>query len=300
MTSGPSEVHLSKTIHPLPFLKWAGGKRAILPTIRNAVGMIAPGARYFEPFLGGGAVYFDLASRFRFSAFLSDLNEPLMVTYQVVKSKLEDLRTELYRSPAPATSVDYYRLRNDFNALLRRLPNLNDRDSVRLAAQLILLNHSCYNGLYRTNLAGEFNVPFGGHDMFASIPDHILMAASRALNRTRARISAVDFEFALRDVREGDVVYLDPPYVPISLTSNFTSYTAYGFDPPDQIRLGRIFDELVARGALAILTNSDTDETRRIYGKYRPASVEVGRAISSVATGRGKIRELVVIGRRLT
>jgi DNA adenine methylase len=279
----------------LPFLKWAGGKRQML-------GKIAPLVppqfhNYFEPFLGGGALFFYLASRaqvdpnFSFHAFLSDSNPQLINAYLAVKDNVEQLIKILKRHQknyerSPETY--YYQMRKQW-----------DTDSLTIdqAARLIALNRTCYNGLYRVNRQGKFNVPLGSYAN-PSICDEVrLRNDSIALNRVSASIKAIDFELALKDAREGDFVYLDPPFDPLSSTSNFVSYTKDGFAVAEQKRLARVFKDLDRRGCRVLLSNSDTVMIRDIYSNYQRTTVlaqNVQRAINCRGALRTNSTELLI------
>jgi DNA adenine methylase len=242
--------------------------------------------RYFEPFLGGGALFFHLASKFQFRAYLSDANRDLVNAYNVVKSDVEGLIALLAgheRNYRKAPAEYYYRLRS-----------AQPDGSLEAAARFIALNKTCYNGLYRVNRSGWFNVPIGRYRNPAVCDRNQLYNASAALNSSDARIVASDYRQALKKARQGDFVYLDPPFNPLSKTANFVYYTRSGFGEQDQVALARVFWELDGRGCRVLLSNSDTRLTRELYAGFEQRRVQVLRAISCKGSGRTGYRELLV------
>jgi DNA adenine methylase len=266
-----------------PFVKWAGGKTQLL---RQLDARVPQFTRYFEPFLGGGALFFHLASRLDFAAHLSDANSDLVNAYNVVKNDVEALIALLEkheRNYRKAPAEYYYRLR-------ARRPE----DSVEAAARFIALNKTCYNGLYRVNRSGEFNVPIGRYKNPAICDRESLRGASAALNHSDARIVVSDYRKALKKAREGDFVYLDPPFHPLSKTAHFVDYTKSGFGEDDQVELARVFRELDRRGCRVLLSNSDTKLTRDLYSGFAQRRAQVLRAISCKGSMRTGYRELLV------
>jgi DNA adenine methylase len=274
----PAGVHSAV---PSPFLKWAGGKRQLLARILDSVPERMD--TYFEPFIGGGAVFFGLVARgrrFR-RAVLGDANEELVRCYQAIRDDVAGVIRALGRHRYDRDL--YYEVR------ARDPESLSDAGR---AARLIYLNRCGYNGLYRVNRAGKFNVPFGRYKdpVICDVPR--LRAAARALEGVR--LVHGDFERTLRGARGGDFVYLDPPYVPLSATSSFTAYAKTPFDAAAQRRLARVLRDLGARKVRALLSNSDCVETRQLYDERLSEPVPVRRAINSVAAGRGAVGELLV------
>jgi DNA adenine methylase len=265
---------------PAPFLKWAGGKRQILSAILRRLPERC--GTYHEPFLGGGAVFFALAARGAFRrAVLGDRNADLIDAYLGVRDDVERVIARLARMPHDRSF--YERLRA---ADPRKL------SGAQRAARIIYLNRTCYNGLYRVNRAGQFNVPFGRYENPRILDRENLRAASRALRG--AILGAGDFETVLARARPGDVVYFDPPYVPLSATANFTAYDREAFGPDEQRRLARVMGELRQRGVYALLSNSDVGVTRALYRDFPLETLRVRRAINSRADRRGPIPELLV------
>jgi DNA adenine methylase len=266
-----------------PFVKWAGGKTQLLPKLDT---FIPHFARYFEPFLGGGALFFHLASRLHFSARLSDANCELVNAYNIVKYDVEGLISVLERHER--------KYRNSPEGYYYSLRSARPSNALESAARFIALNKTCYNGLYRVNANGEFNVPIGKYRNPAVCDRSQLRGASRALNDSDAVVAALDYKKALRKARKGDFVYLDPPFNPLSATANFVDYTRNGFGEKDQIQLAQLFRELDRRGCMVLLSNSDTAFTRTLYSKFHQSRVEVLRAISCKGSSRTGHRELLV------
>ena len=274
---------------PTPFVKWAGGKwrlvRELLDHIPDQFG------DFYEPFLGGGALFFALSAReARFNAHLSDLNGELIETYRVIKENPEDLigvlsRLEDEYEHATSKSEYYYRKRSK-----------TATSSVERAARLIFLNKTCFNGLYRVNSRGKFNVPFGRYKSPKILDAQNIRAVSKTLRHTNAELSISDFKESTTNCHKNDLVYFDPPYLPTSRTSSFTDYTPEGFSPADQEVLANVFDRLVSRGCTVLLSNSDTSFTRTLYREYDKRTVTVNRPINSNGAGRTGHKELIVIG----
>jgi DNA adenine methylase len=282
----------------VPFLKWAGGKGTVASRIIARLGAAERGATYFEPFLGGGAVFFRLQPS---HAVLSDLNRALIETYDVVKRDVETLIAELVTLSPPSTREAYEAVRDEFNNLRKHGRDETRTSSVRRSALFIWLNHTCFNGLYRENKEGDFNVPFGYYkEAFIFDPDN-LRAASGALAAAHADIQCADYASALASAKPGDQIYLDPPYDPIGGTSNFTGYTSSGFGPRDQWQLSGLVHRLIERGCRVILSNSPTPDIRELYADLRHEMILVPRAINCVGTKRGRVGEMLFYPRqRLT
>ncbi len=244
--------------------------------------------RYFEPFLGGGAVFFALAPH---PATLSDSNQDLIETYIEVRDHLATVIRALRKHVAEHSREHYYQVR-------RALP----RTAAARAARVIYLNHTCFNGLWRVNSKGEFNVPIGSYKTPKILDEDRLSAASKAL--AGACIKAVGFQELLSDSengpREGDVVYADPPYDPLSKTANFTSYTRSEFGEDQQVALAAILTTLAKRGVTVVASNSDTSLIKREYPRdvFTRTTVMVPRAINSVGARRGRVPELLLVSRQ--
>lgn len=263
-----------------PFLKWAGGKGQLLrifePFYPQRFG------RYFEPFIGGGAVFFSLGARHPgFTASISDYNSELVNCYQVVKKDVEKLIAAL-RSHQNDSEYYYH----------MRALDLNSLNSIERASRLIYLNKTCFNGLYRVNRSGQFNVPFGKYKNPRIVDEINLRNASRLLQKTK--IHCASFEEIVPATAAGDFVYLDPPYQPLSTTANFTSYTARSFSTEDQTRLRDFCRELDKRGCLFMLSNSDNELIEELYQGFKIERVMATRAINCKGNRRGRISELLI------
>lgn len=269
-----------------PFIKWAGGKTQLLSQLDRH--LPATFGRYFEPFLGGGAVFFHLlSSRGAFEAHLSDVNADLMLTYGVVKEQVEEIIAVLQRHEEKFCQdrERYYYSQRDAPA---------PHDPVERAARFIMFNKTCFNGLYRVNKSGRFNVPLGRYDNPRICDAQALRQAALALSK--ARLSSKHYSDVLARAREGDLVYLDPPYSPTSNTARFTQYTNGGFGDDDQAELCSVFEELAARGCRVILSNSDTPFIRKLYTKYmrHAERIEAMRAINCKSSRRKGHTELLI------
>jgi DNA adenine methylase len=261
----------------VPFLKWAGGKSRLLPDILETFPRVY--GTYYEPFLGGGAVFLALRPA---RARLSDTNAGLINCWEVVRDHPRALMSLL--DEHVYESAHYYRVR-----ALRP----ESLDPVERAARLIYLNKTCYNGLYRVNSKGEFNVPIGRFGSPPILYDRDTLCAISALLR-RVELGCAPFHEAVAPARSGDLVYFDPPYRPLSKTSAFTSYTEERFTDDDQARLARVALRLRRRGCRVIVSNSDTPEVRRLFGGFRMRTVLAARSINSKTTKRGRIPELLI------
>ena len=259
-----------------PFLKWAGGKTQLLDALFAR--FPATFGRYHEPFLGGGAVFFALGPQ---RANLSDVNADLIGAYLAVRDDIEGVMKALKRHRSEEKY--YYEV---------RAQNSDGMGHVASAARTIFLNRTCFNGLYRVNRQGQFNVPFGRYDNPTICNRDNLLMASETLKKCDIRHQDV-FTIARR-VRRGDLVYFDPPYDPISSTSSFTSYAKGGFGRSEQVRLAELFKRLAGRGVNVVLSNSDTPFIRSLYKGCRIHSVHARRAINSRADRRGTVGEVIV------
>ncbi len=273
-----------------PFVKWAGGKTSLLPHLFPHVPLRL--SNYFEPFLGGGALFFGICSRTTsFNAHLSDTNNELIKAYSVIKESPEEL------IPLLSNFQSEYDSEVDKSAYFYRKREWRPTDPIESAARLIFLNKTCYNGLYRVNSKGEFNVPFGRYKKPRIINSESIRSASHALAVTKAELCTTSYKDALGSCRAGDFVYLDPPYQPPSKTSSFTDYTPDGFTEKDQEELAEEFVKLVDRGCTVLLSNSDTALTRKLYRDFETKKVTANRPINSVGAGRKGYKELIVLGR---
>jgi DNA adenine methylase len=282
-TVGPEAQDLAKR-EPIaqPFLKWAGGKSAIARRIASLLPVDARERTYREPFLGGGAMYFYLEPE---RAYLSDALADLVTAFNVVQTSVEPLIKRLEALAASHTREQYYAIRERFNAEKEAAPL--DR-----AAWLVYLNKTGFNGLFRTNKDGLFNVPIGSYKNPKVVdPERIRLASAVLAN---AEVTRSSFDSLLETAEPGDLIYFDPPYVPISKTASFAAYSDGGFSLDDQARLASVFRDLDARGCLLALSNSDTSVVRELYAGYDFSPIVAPRAISAKAATRGDTAELLI------
>lgn len=268
-----------------PLLKWAGGKRRIQEKLVSLVPEHFES--YYEPFFGGGAIYFALRELGKIKkAVVSDLNEDLYSFYSIVRNDPSGLITSISALEFANTPDHFYAARSLFNGTSALT------DPLLKAALLVYLNRHCYNGLFRVNSRGEFNVPFGRYRNPKMPSAEQIDRVSEALKA--ATLLNCDFEETLIDARSGDLVYLDPPYDPLSATSSFTSYERNGFGFSEQQRLAKLVRTLDQRGVLFILSNSSTVGVQELYSDFNIDRVSVSRAINSKSHGRGPVDEIVV------
>jgi DNA adenine methylase len=277
---------------PTPFVKWAGGKTRLLPQYRPYFPTSFEG--YIEPFAGGGAVFFHLHNHGRLAdkpVFLVDRIEELVNVYRVIQAQVEALIETLQRHEPFRQDRTYF---NEVRAW-DRSGDYAQRDGVERAARFLFLNRTCYNGLYRVNQRGEFNVPFGRYRNPTICDADNLRAANKALQGVSVEVG--DFDRCLEWAGPEDFVYLDPPYHPLSATSSFTSYTTGSFAVRDQHRLSDLFRELDRRGCRVMLSNSHSELIGNLYRGYDRVVVKAARVISSKGDGRGAIPELLIMNR---
>jgi len=262
---------------PRPFLKWAGGKRNLLHYLRSLIPETYN--NYIEPFVGGGALFFDLCPH---NAILSDLNAELMNCYKAVRDNPDELLGLLEKMPVNKEA---------FYAIRRQNPMI--LDDIERAARLIYLNKTCYNGLYRVNKQGQFNTPFGRNEKVRVCDHEAIYAASRALRGVR--LVEGDFErILLTHARPGDFIYLDPPYPPIGQFSDFKRYTREFFYEKDHVRLAGVVEELDQRNCKFVLSNAKHPLISKLYSQFRKIDVEAPRYINSRGDKRGGVSELLI------
>lgn len=291
MVNGDNAIDEARKIiaeKPKPFVKWVGGKRQLLKQFRR-LGLYPPSdfdpttATFFEPFVGGGAVFFDLLPQ---KAIISDLNRELVITYNVIKNYIDQLIDSLNKHVYDKEYFLYVRSRD--------VSNLSDID---IASRFIYLNRTCFNGMYRVNKKGKFNVPFGKYSNPQICDEQNLHRVSDSLDNVE--IKCQDYKEVLQNAVGGDFIYFDPPYYPINNTSSFTSYTSEVFLDKEQIELRNTYYELNNRGCFVMLSNSDTPFINRIYKEIENENIKItkvsaGRSINSKASGRGKITEVLI------
>lgn len=285
-TEDVDEVQKLISQKPKPFVKWVGGKRQLLKQFRD-LGLYPPELfdpttnTYYEPFVGGGAVFFDLLPE---RAELSDLNRELVITYNVIKNNIDEL---IFSLKQHIYDKEYY--------LEVRAKNVNELSDIEVASRFIFLNRTGFNGLYRVNKKGQFNVPFGRYSNPVICDEENLRRVSKELQNVI--IKHQDYTSVLKNAQKGDFIYFDPPYYPLNRTSSFTAYTSESFLEKEQTELRDTFVELHKRGCYVMLSNSDTPFINDLYSEIDGATIHkitAGRAINSKGSGRGKITELLV------
>jgi DNA adenine methylase len=275
------------TIVPKPFVKWAGGKRQLLPILSQHTPKNFD--TYFEPFLGGGAVLFHLISKnSQLKCFVSDLNSTLILSYVTIREKVNELITSLEEH-----SENYFKNTEEYYYQVR---DSNPKSQIDQVSRLIFLNKTCFNGLYRVNSKGKFNVPMGKYVNPNIVNKENLQALSNVLQSKRISIKCEDFTTALRRAKEDDFVYLDPPYQPVSSTANFTSYTNDNFGYKDQERLFTEFKNLDSKGCKIMLSNSKSQEVIELFSEYSDNIIEINtnRFINSNSKKRTGHTEILI------
>lgn len=251
---------------PKPFVKWAGGKRQLLPILSQHIPQNFE--TYFEPFLGGGAVLFNLISKNpRLQCFVSDLNSTLILSYITIRDKVNKLIISLEEH-----SENYFKNPEEYYYYVR---NSNPKNQIDKVSRLLFLNRTCFNGLYRVNSKGKFNVPIGKYVNPNIVNKENLLAVSNVLQSKGISIKCEDFTTSLRRAQKDDFVYLDPPYQPVSSTANFTSYTNDNFDYKDQERLFTEFKKLDSKGCKILLSNSKSQEVLDLFSEYSDNIIEI-------------------------
>lgn len=268
-----------------PFVKWAGGKRQILDKLIKYVP--EDFNTYYEPFVGGGALFFELSPK---NAVINDSNEELINVFRCIKDeeKLTKMSNELNHHEANHSEEYYYKIRN----IDRDKNKFNRLSDYKRAARTIYLNKACFNGLYRVNSKGEFNVPFGKKLKVNTYEGQNIGIIHAYLNFNNIKILSIDFEEAVKDAKEGDFIYFDPPYD--SDTSTFNSYTEDGFSKDEQIRLSNVFKNLSDRGCFVMLSNHNTVLINELYKDFYIHKITAKRNINSNGKKRGKVEEVII------
>lgn len=271
-----------------PYLKWAGGKRQLLPDIRKNLPSRINEYKYYESFVGAGAVLFDLQPK---RAVINDFNSQLILTYRIIRDHVDEL-IEALRIHQNNNSADYY---YDVRAQDRDQSIFQTLNDIEKAARLIYLNKTCYNGLYRVNSQGLFNVPYGNYKNPAICEEVVLRAVHKYLQDNEIEILNGDFATITQNADQKSFVYFDPPYHSPDNT-NFTGYQADGFNENDQMRLRDVYLELTERGVKCLLSNSDTDFIRELFNdnRFKIITVKAKRAINSNSAGRGEVNEVII------
>lgn len=272
-----------------PLLKWAGGKRHIAMEVQSHFPDDWNSGTYFEPFLGGAAIFLEIEPK---KSALSDVNIKLIRFYKDVKANPRGLFNQIENIATSFNALEGLSEKKDFYLQLRESFNAN-KLSVATSAQFFVINKICFNGLYRENKKGYFNVPFGQKTRFPAHSLEDFLAASKALRNATLKVS--DFEGAIENAVEGDFVYFDPPYVPVNPTANFTAYSSEGFGLDEQKRLAQLMKELKNRGVKALLSNSSTRLTEEIFGGLRQVKISAPRMVSAKSSSRGNVDELLIM-----
>jgi len=269
-----------------PFLKWAGGKSRLAKQIAGF--FPKEFNRYFEPFLGSGAIYFEISPQ---EGVLNDLNKYLIGTYEIIRNdpyglinKLKKIDKTYHSLPSLEAKSDYYyRARARYNSMQVK--------SIDKAALFIFLNKAGYNGMYRENSKGEYNIPFGKHDKCLICDEANLLRVSKDLQDIR--FTSTDYKDALKEAKKGDLVYLDPPYIPISKTANFTQYQKEGFNFDEQVRLKEIALELHKKGCYVVISNSSCKDSKELYNDSA-FTIHTIKVMRQIHLSRKVVPELVV------
>ena len=305
------DFYISNNLGAKPFLKWAGGKTQLLPRFQQLYPEALKNKKiknYYEPFLGSGAVFFDIAQNFEIeNAYLYDINDELILTYKVIQNDAAKLIDFLYRYEhiylklGKKKREDYfYEQRSNYNLQRFNVDYTKYSDAwAARAAQLIFLNRTCFNGLYRVNSKGEFNTPAGDYKNPTICDEQNLLAVSKVLEI--ATIKKGDYTQIKRDLKKHSFVYFDPPYRPISKTASFKAYSKKGFTDTDQTKLAALFNFINSKGEYVMLSNSDPKNNNPadnffddLYKEHNIVRIPARRMINADATKRGKINEIVV------
>jgi len=266
-----------------PVVKWVGGKRQLLPELEKYIPENI--STYYEPFVGGGAVLFHIQPE---KAVVSDINEELINLYMVIKNNVEELIEDLKKHKN--TSDYFYMIRE----LDRKADIYSKLTKVERASRIHYLNKTCYNGLFRVNILGQFNSPFGNYKNPNIINEITIRAVNKYLNEAEIELKCCDYGEILGDITKGAFVYLDPPYDPVSSSANFTGYVKGRFNKDEQSRLKSVCDKLTSKGVRFLLSNSSTDFILNLYKDYNIEIIQAKRSVNSNGNKRGKVDEVLV------
>lgn len=281
------QVYQQITATPKPFVKWAGGKRQLIPILNKNLPKTF--GTYYEPFLGGGALLFHiLTDRNAQKCSISDLNSDLVLTYTTIRNRIDELISSLKnheKNYQKDSKTYYYSVRES-----------NPRSEIGKTSRLLFMNRTCFNGLYRVNSKGKFNVPLGRYTNPNIVNEENLRSVSAILQSSKVAIKCRDFESVLRDAKKEDLVYFDPPYQPVSQTANFTSYTNKSFTYEDLNRLAELCLKLDSKGCKVLLSNSDSKEVAKIFSDkpWKINRIQANRSINSNSKKRTGHFELLI------
>ena len=278
-----SQIALSE---PKPFVKWAGGKRQLMSELKK--NFPTKFGTYLEPFLGGGAVMFDLlAKQPNLKCNASDLNSDLVLAYVTIRDRLEKLIESLEDH-----SKNYHK---DSTGYYYEVRNQEPKNQIEKVSRLLFLNKTCFNGLYRVNSKGKFNVPLGRYTNPNIVNKENLQAVSKILQSEKIKISCRDFSSIIKDAKKEDFVYFDPPYQPVSDTANFTSYTHRDFTEDDLERLADLANQLNSKGCNVMLSNSNSKTVKKLFSSgWRIREIKANRAINSNSQKRTGHKEIII------
>ncbi len=275
------------TVTPKPFVKWAGGKRQLIPILNE--NMPKSFGTYYEPFIGGGALLFHiLTDRDDQKCSISDLNSDLVLAYTTIRDRIDDLISSLKsheKNYQKDSKSYYYSVRES-----------NPRSEIEKTSRLLFLNRTCFNGLYRVNSKGKFNVPLGRYTNPNIVNEDNLRSVSDILQASKVSIKCRDFGAVLSDAKKGDLVYFDPPYQPVSDTANFTSYTNKDFTDKDLERLADLCNKLDSKGCKVLLSNSDSKQVSDMFSAkpWKVSKIQANRSINSNSKKRTGHFELLI------
>ena len=275
------------TASPKPFVKWAGGKRQLIPQIEKH--LPEKFSSYFEPFLGGGALLFHLLSEKKnLKGHVSDLNSDLVLSYVTIRDNLTSLLKSLQKH-----SDNYF---SDSKSYYYSVREFNPKSQIEKVSRLLFLNRTCFNGLYRVNSKGKFNVPLGRYSNPNIVQEDNLRAVNQFLNQNKIIIKCQDFSSTIEKAKKGDFVYFDPPYQPVSKTANFTSYTNSNFGLNDLKRLAKVSNQLTKKGVNVLLSNSSSKQVRELFSSkdWEINKIVANRAINSDSNKRTGHSELLI------
>jgi DNA adenine methylase len=280
------KTHQIFSVEPKPFVKWAGGKRQIIDAISKHIP--SEFGCYFEPFLGGGAVLFHLLQKNpQMRCKVSDLNSDLVLAYVTIRDRVEELIQSLQNH-----AKNYHKNPDSYYYGVREN---EPKSQIEKVSRLLFLNRTCFNGLYRVNSKGKFNVPLGRYSNPNIVNEENLLAVSHTLQSKRIQISCRDFASVLQDAKKGDFVYFDPPYQPVSKTANFTSYTNKDFGYKDLEKLVAVSEKLSDRGCKILHSNSNSKEVRSLFSRdWKIVEIAANRAINSNSAKRTGQTELLI------
>ena len=275
------------TVIPKPFVKWAGGKRQLISILNENLPKTF--GTYYEPFIGGGALLFHiLTERNGQKCSISDLNSDLVLAYTTIRNRIDDLISSLKNH-----EKNY---RKDSKSYYYSVRESNPRSEIEKTSRLLFLNRTCFNGLYRVNSKGKFNVPLGRYTNPNIVNEDNLRSVSSILQSSKVAIKCRDFEAVLRDAKKGDLVYFDPPYQPVSDTANFTSYTNKDFTDKDLERLAELCNKLDSKGCKVLLSNSDSKQVSDMFSAkpWKTSKIQANRSINSNSKKRTGHFELLI------